>query len=107
MVKIVIENLEQKEIMSNDTRRPLLQLIHQAGVDWMTGCGGKGRCTTCKAIVVSGGENLTSVTPAELRYRAMGALVSNERLTCQARVTGDIRIRVPDEYKLPHMKYSG
>lgn len=117
MVKIVIENLGQKEITSNDLARPLLRLIQEAGIDWMTDCGGKGRCTTCKALIVSGGENLTPVTPAELKYRGMGALHSNERLMCQARLReallrsevrakGDVVLRVPEEFKLGHVKYS-
>lgn len=106
MVKIVIENLGQKEIISNDTSRSLLRTIHEAGVDWMTGCGGKGRCTTCKAIVVSGELNLPPLTPAEVRYRNLGALGADERLACQVRALGDLRIRVPEEYKLPHMHYT-
>jgi 2Fe-2S ferredoxin len=106
MVKIVIENLGQKEIPVNDHTKPLLRLIQEAGIDWMTDCGGKGRCTTCKAVVVAGAEHLTGTTPAELRYRDMGALNSNERLTCQVRVKGDVVVRVPDEFKLRHMKYT-
>ncbi|HZY80166.1 MAG TPA: 2Fe-2S iron-sulfur cluster-binding protein [Cyclobacteriaceae bacterium] len=96
----------QKEITSNDPTRPLLRTIQEAGVDWMTDCGGKGRCTTCKAIVVSGGEHLTGTTPAELKYRGIGALHSNERLMCQVRATGDVTLRVPEEFKLRHVKYS-
>jgi 2Fe-2S ferredoxin len=84
----------------------VLRLIQDAGVDWMTDCGGKGRCTTCRAIVLSGGENLTPNSPAELKYRAMGALRDNERLMCQVRTKGDLVLRVPDDTKLPHMKYS-
>jgi len=117
MVKIVIENLGQKEIISNDPTKSLLRTIQEAGVDWMTDCGGKGRCTTCKAIVVSGGEHLTGTTPAELKYTNMGALNSNERLTCQVRVKpllredatvreGSVALRVPEEFKLRHVKYS-
>jgi ferredoxin, 2Fe-2S len=106
MVKIVIENLGQKEIMVNDPAKPVLRLIQEAGIDWMTDCGGKGRCTTCRAIVISGGENLTPNSPAELKYRSLGALYSNERLMCQVRTKGDLVLRVPDDTKLPHMKYS-
>ena len=71
----------------------------------MHACGGKGRCTTCKVIVLKGHEHLISVTPAENRYRAMGALKSNERLSCQVRILGDVTIAVPEEYKLPHIDY--
>jgi len=106
MVKIVIENLGQKEIIVNDSGKPVLRLIQESGVDWMTDCGGKGRCTTCRAIVISGGENLTPNSPAELKYRGLGLLQSNERLMCQVRIKGDLVLRVPDDSKLPHMKYS-
>lgn len=106
MVKIVIENLGQKEIIVNEPNKPVLRLIQESGVDWMTDCGGKGRCTTCKAVIVSGAENLTPNSPAELKYREMGLLYSNERLMCQVRAKGDLVLRVPDSSKLPHMKYS-
>jgi 2Fe-2S ferredoxin len=127
MVKIVIENLGQKEIVANDPTsaettarkadKPLLRLIQEAGIDWMTDCGGKGRCTTCRAIIVKGGENLTPLSPAELKYRQMQALRQDERLMCQARLRealprseartrGDLILRVPNDTMLPHMKYS-
>jgi len=106
MVKIVIENLGQKEITANDAAKPVLRLIQEAGVDWMTDCGGKGRCTTCRAIIVNGAENLTPVSPAEIKYRGLGLLLSNERLMCQVRAKGDLTLRVPGDSKLPHMKYS-
>lgn len=106
MVKIVIENLGQKEIVVNDHAKPVLRIIQEAGVDWMTDCGGKGRCTTCRAIVVAGAENLTPVSPAETRYKSLGHLLSNERLMCQVRTRGDLTLRVPNDTRLPHMKYS-
>jgi len=106
MVKITIENLGQKEIRGQDEEIPALKLIHGEGIDWMHACGGKGRCTTCKMIIVQGGENLTPPTAAELKYRQMGALALNERLACQARLSGDLIIRVAEEYKLPHLHYT-
>ena len=106
MVKIVIENLSQREILINDPSKPVLRLIQEAGIDWMTDCGGKGRCTTCRAILISGNENLTPNSPAELKYRGLGLLLPGERLMCQVRTMGDLVLRVPDDSKLPHMKYS-
>jgi 2Fe-2S ferredoxin len=105
MVKIVIQNLSQREVIVNDPAKPVLRILQEAGVDWMTDCGGKGRCTTCRAIVIAGAENLTPNSPAELKYRGLGLLLPNERLMCQVRTKGDLILRVPDETKLPHMKY--
>lgn len=106
MVKIVIENLGQKELHVNDLTKPLLHHFHQAGVDWMHACGGKGRCTTCKMIVADGMANLTPPSPAEVRYRHQNLINEHERLACQTRALGDISVQVSDEYKLPHMTYS-
>ncbi len=106
MVKIVIENLGKKELLVNDLSQPVLRLIHGHFVDWMHSCGGKGRCTTCKMIVLSGMENISPPSTAEIKYRSEGALAHCERLACQVFVSGDIFIRVPKEYKLPHVLYS-
>ncbi|GAB3304815.1 2Fe-2S iron-sulfur cluster-binding protein [Hymenobacter humi] len=85
----------------------LLAALQAAGHDWMHACGAKGRCTTCRLQVRAGMENLSLPTDAELRYRAAGRLLANERLTCQARLpAGEVTARVPDATKLPHVQYS-
>ena len=66
--------------------RTLLAAIHAAGHDWLHACGAKGRCTTCRLLVLAGAENLTPPTEPELRYRAAGRLRPDERLSCQARL---------------------
>ena len=96
MVKIVIENLGKKELLVNDLQLSVLRHIHSHFLDWMHACGGKGRCTTCKMIVLSGMEKINPLTVAELKYRNQGALANNERLACQSFVMGDIHIRVPE-----------
>ena len=106
MVKIIIENLGQKELTVSDGSKSALHHLHANFVDWMHACGGKGRCTTCKMIILEGEENLTAESPAERKYREDGQLAIHERLACQARVRGDVRIRVAEEYKLPHVRYS-
>lgn len=106
MVKIVIENLAQKELEVSDASYSILKIIHTHFIDWMHACGGKGRCTTCKMIVLEGMENLSPITSVEQRYRKNGQLAENERLACQASAAAFCRIRVPDECKFPHMTYS-
>jgi ferredoxin, 2Fe-2S len=106
MVKIIIENLGQKELAATASNKTALQHFHSHFVDWMHSCGGKGRCTTCKMIVVKGMDQLGPQTAAEKDYLRQGLLDANERLACQAKVLGDIRVRVPDDSKLPHVRYS-
>jgi len=106
MVKIVIENLAQKELSDVDQSKSILKVVHSHFIDWMHDCGGKGRCTTCKMIVTEGMEQLSGITAAELKYRGLGHLAENERLACQAQALGSCRIRVPEENQLPHMDYT-
>jgi 2Fe-2S ferredoxin len=107
MVKIVIENWGQKKLISEEMAKTALAHFLENRLDWMHSCGGKGRCTTCKMIVVEGMVNLSEPTPAEINYRKLGALKENERLCCQAKVMGDLRVRVPEANKLPHISYEG
>jgi ferredoxin, 2Fe-2S len=104
-MRIVISNWSEKVLEVKDSTKSLLKHFQDFSLDWMHSCGGKGRCTTCKAIILSGSENLSSVTPAESRYRRQRLLAGNERLSCQVRVLGDIIVAVPEEYKLPHIDY--
>src|SRR5690242_10911111 len=106
MAVIVIKNLDEKTVEVQDFSKTLLQHLQGNGIDWMFACGGKGRCTTCKAIVLQGQENLEPKTSAELKYEAQGQLGPTERLSCQCRIRGSVTINVPEDYKLPHMKYS-
>lgn len=102
----MIANLFQKTIDTTDYTKPLLKHFQDHGLDWMHACGGKGRCTTCKVVVIAGFENFSPPTPAEKKYEREGALKSEERLACQARITGDVCISVPEESQLPHVRYS-
>ena len=104
MVRILIRNL-RKSINVTDLSKSLLGHLQEHRVDWMHSCGGKGRCTTCKTCIVEGAENLEPLTAAEWKYRGQGLLNDNERLACQVKLHGDVVLEVPDEGKLPHMKY--
>jgi ferredoxin, 2Fe-2S len=106
MAKIEIENLFGKVIMAETPSRTILYHLQANGLDWMHACGGKARCTTCKVVVLEGLHNLEPLTTGEQRIARQVPLRQNERLSCQAIVTGDIIIRVPDENKLPHIQYS-
>ena len=106
MVKIIIENLAQKEVEVTGPNKTVLQHFQINFIDWMHACGGKGCCTTCKMIVVEGLDHLGRLTEAEKGYHRLGLLKANERLACQTRISGNLSVRVPEESKLPHIRYS-
>lgn len=106
MPEIQINNLYKRKITSKSLEKTALALIHENLIDWMHACGKKGRCTTCKMIVLEGENHLAELTAPEIKYREQGRLAPNERLSCQAVVLGDITIEVADKNKFPHMDYS-
>ena len=53
-------------------------------------CGGGGTCSTCRVEVVLGAENLSPIGENEIAYQ----LGPNVRLGCQARILGDVGVRV-------------
>ena len=105
MPQIIIENLFNTNI-NGDPNLSILDNIHENYIDCMHACGKKGNCTTCKMIILEGSENLTPRSRSEEKFAALGKLSANERLACQCKATGDISVKVPDLYKLPHVEYS-
>jgi ferredoxin, 2Fe-2S len=104
MARIVIQNLG-KSLEAIDLSKTILQHVHDSHIDWMHACGGKGRCTTCKAIILEGEANLTPLTKAELHYKKQGLLNNRERLACQTRILGEVTVQIPEEGQLPHLIY--
>jgi ferredoxin len=68
----------------------LLQAALDLGVNISHICGGNGICSTCRVEVVVGAENLTPINPQEIAYE----LGECGRLGCQARVNGNVGVRV-------------
>jgi len=104
MPKIVIANLQSKTIQSDEKRESLLNILLKE-TDWMHACGGKGKCTTCKCIVLEGMDHLSSHTPSEKQYLKLNKLQEEERLVCQVVLKGDVTIKVPTATQLPHLSY--
>ena len=85
---------------------PLLAAARRLGVDLDSVCGGRGICTRCqirvsegefaKHGIVSALDHLTEPTDQERRQRTTGRLNEGHRLSCQARVAGDLVADVPE-----------
>lgn len=106
MPKFTVHNLANCEVAVAQGQT-LLKALQADNVDWMHACGGKGRCTTCRVIVLQGMQNLAPLTASEVKYRANGRLRVNERLTCQCILEcGDMVGKVPEQTKLPHLTYT-
>ena len=85
---------------------PLLAAARRLGVDLDSVCGGRGICTRCQVRVsegefakhgiVSAESHLTGPSDRERRQRATGRLKEGHRLSCQARIAGDLVADVPE-----------
>lgn len=86
MVRIRLQHLGNRVLVSENTDCKVIEIIHENGIDWMHACGKKGRCTTCKIRILEGQENLSPETDQELLFRSQQRLLDQERLGCQARL---------------------
>lgn len=105
MPNVVIANLQSKSIHCEGKRERLLDIL-LSETDYMHACGGKGKCTTCKARIISGNDQITPKTESEELFTKLNKLRADERLTCQVQVLGSIELEVPKETQLPHLTYS-
>lgn len=71
----------------------LLEISRMKGVPHMSVCGGRGRCSTCRVHVLTGGENLDPPTPAERAVLKRVEAASGVRLACQIRPRTDLTVR--------------
>ncbi len=89
---------------------PVLEAAQSLGVDVDTVCGGRGLCGRCQVTcsegeftkhqIRSSADNLTPFGEVETRYnerRKLKPLAPGRRLSCQARIQGDLVIDVPPE----------
>lgn len=106
MAKLIVQNMSGLTV-NVSAPQSVLHAIQATGTDWMHACGGKGRCTSCRMVVLEGMENLSPVSAPELKYREAGRLKKTERLTCQTTVLqGEVKVRVPRQTQLPHQTYN-
>src|SRR5258705_4288239 len=84
---------------------PLLQAARTLGVDVDSVCGGRALCGRCQVLVMEGdfskhgvnsrAGNLTPLSAAEQQFARRRPLPAGHRLSCSARIEGDLVLDVP------------
>src|ERR1700736_1641603 len=84
---------------------PLLQAARTLGVDVDSVCGGRALCGRCQVLVMEGdfakhgvnsrAGNLTPLSAAEQQFARRRPLPAGHRLSCSARIEGDLVVDVP------------
>ncbi|KAA9325701.1 adenylate/guanylate cyclase domain-containing protein [Adhaeribacter soli] len=72
-----------------EKEQTILQASLAAGIPHYHACGGKGQCTTCRIMVLTGKEKLTPPTGNEQVIRNIKKFPANIRLACQTHVLED------------------
>jgi len=91
---------------------PVLQAARELGVDIDSICGGRARCGRCqveavegsfaKENIVSSPDHLSEMGETEQYCLQRGRLQAGNRLSCQAKILGDVRIDVPAGSQVHH-----
>jgi uncharacterized 2Fe-2S/4Fe-4S cluster protein (DUF4445 family) len=86
---------------------PVLEAARKLGVYVESVCGGRGICGRCQVLpsfgqfakhaITSAAGHLTASNEVEERYREKRSLPLDRRLSCQARIHGDLVIDVPTD----------
>lgn len=75
----------------------ILDIALHFGVHLEHACGGNCACTTCHVIVKDGDDNLSEMEECEGdRLDMAPGLTLHSRLGCQAIVTGDVLVEIPE-----------
>jgi 2Fe-2S ferredoxin len=67
----------------------ILDAARRSGAPLGNSCGAVGICARCRVEIVEGAQSLTPPTDIERRIGTQRGFASNERMACQAVVTGD------------------
>lgn len=76
----------------------LMSAAMNADVDLANICGGKGYCGKCQVEVIEG--KLSDLTAMEQKRISPEKIAKGFRLACQAKVLGNVTVRVPDQSRV-------
>ena len=89
-VKITINGEKELEVEQGGT---ILATLNENGVHLPSACGGKGSCGQCKCQVLEGGGEILD---SERPHFSRKEIKDHWRLGCQAKVKGNLSIKVPE-----------
>jgi 2Fe-2S ferredoxin len=72
----------------------VFEIGRRAGVVIETACVGKASCGLCRVKVVSGADSLSPYNDAERRHLGNVYFITRVRLSCQARISGDVTVEL-------------
>lgn len=80
--------------LSGEVGESVFELGRRHGVPIQTACVGRATCGLCRVRVISGEESLSPLNDKERQHLGNVYFLTKERLSCQARLTGDAPVVV-------------
>jgi len=95
--KISFEKARAEILVTSAQARSLtlMQILLNSGTPVASSCQGDGVCAKCRVQVIQGHENLSAPSPTEIFLRDRHSLESDERVSCQVHLLGDITVDTP------------
>ena len=66
------------------------------GVELESFCEGSCSCSTCRVEVLEGGQYLSKIQSDEASVLGEKRVSNGDRLSCQAKINGEVHVRIPD-----------
>ena len=87
--------LPAKKVVEAKAGQTILETALEHGIQIQHACGGFCACTTCHVIVKSGDDHLSGMDENEEdRLDRASGVTLHSRLSCQAKVQGDLTVEV-------------
>ena len=99
--------LPDNEICEAPENLTILEIAKRNNIPHVAACGGEGKCTTCRLLILEGIENCSHETEVEKALIDQAHTTTGFRLACQTSINGDITARrlVLDSDDIQHMSF--
>ena len=88
-----IDFLPDNKNFELESGESILQTAARNGIPHVNACGGEGKCTTCRLLILEGIENCSPETEKEIALKEKAHTTDEFRLACQTTITGDVTVR--------------
>ena len=88
-----IDFLPDNKIFEVESGESILQTAVRNEIPHVNACGGEGKCTTCRLLILEGIENCSPETEKEIALKEKAHTTDEFRLACQTTITGDVTVR--------------
>ena len=89
----IIDFLPDNKKFEVELGESILQTASRNGIPHVNACGGEGKCTTCRLLILKGIENCSPETEKEIVLKEKAHTTDEFRLACQTTITGDVTVR--------------